>query len=87
MALCATTLRRNTEQPTQTVDASCAELVASGDQHLLINEVMATVVGQYVYKLLHRQPIYGFLTYVSIGETQTMRSLPVRREELQVFLN
>jgi hypothetical protein len=47
---------------------------------------MATVVGQYVYKLLHRQPICSFLTYVSIGDMPTTRSLVICREELEAFL-
>jgi len=66
--------------------ASCAELVAEGSQHLVVNDMMATVVGQYVYRLLHRQPIHSFLTYVSIGDMPTNRSLPICREELEVFL-
>lgn len=66
--------------------ASCAELVAEGSQHLLVNDTMATVVGQYVYRLLHRQPIHSFLTYVSIGEMPAIRSLPICREEMEVFL-
>ena len=67
-------------------NASCAELVVEGSQHLLVNDMMATIVGQYVYKLLHRQPIYSFLTYVSIGDMPASRSLPICKEELEVFL-
>jgi hypothetical protein len=48
--------------------------------------MMATVVGQYVYKLLRRQPIHSFLIYVSIGEMPASRSLPICREELEAFL-
>lgn len=67
-------------------EVSCAELVEEGSQHLLVNDMMATVVGQYVYRLLHRQPIHSFLTYVSIGEMPASRSLPVCREELEILL-
>lgn len=73
-------------RPTPEPTASCAELVAEGSQHLLVNDMMATVVGQYVYKLLHRQPIYSFLTYISIGDMPASRSLSICREEMEVFL-
>jgi PRTRC genetic system ThiF family protein len=64
---------------------SCGELVVSGDQHLLVNDWMATVAGQYVYKLLHRQPITSFLTYINV-DGMTVRSLPICREEMEVHL-
>lgn len=41
-------------QPTLQPNLSCADLVARGDQHLLINDLVACVVAGYVYKLLHR---------------------------------
>lgn len=73
-------------RPMPETNASCAEQVAGGSQHLLVNDMMATVVGQYVYRLLHRQPIISFLTYISIGDMPAIRSLPICREELEVFL-
>lgn len=71
-----------TEQPAP----SCAELVAMGEQHLLVNDWMSTVIGQYVYRLLHRQPIHAFMTYANAGEMMATRSLAICREELEVFL-
>src|SRR5690606_9796597 len=79
-------LQAEPPRPIPESTASCAELVAEGSQHLLVNDMMATVVGQYVYKLLHRQPIYSFLTYVSIGDMPASRSLPICREELEAHL-
>lgn len=64
---------------------SCAELLVAGEQDLLINNWVATVAGQYVYKLLHRQPIHSFLTYIN-ADGIGVRSLPVCREELEVYL-
>lgn len=75
------------EPPRPMPEVSCADLVAEGSQHLLVNDMMATVVGQYVYKLLHRQPIQSFLTYISIDVMPVIRSLPICREEMEVFLN
>lgn len=64
---------------------SCAELVASGEQDLLVNDWMATIIGQYVYKLLHRQPIHSFLTYIN-ADSMAVRSVPICREELSAYL-
>lgn len=69
----------------QPENLSCAELVAIGEQDLLINDWMATVVGQYLYKLLYRQPIYSFLSYIS-ADSMAIRSLAVCRNELEAYL-
>jgi hypothetical protein len=74
------------ERPTPEPGASCATLVEEGRQHLLVNDMMAAVVGQRVYQLLHRQPILSFLSYISVGEMPTIRSLPICREELLPYL-
>lgn len=64
---------------------SCAELLLRNEQHLLINEQMALIAGQYLYKLLHRQPITSFMTYVDI-ESLVMRSVPINRANLETYL-
>lgn len=74
------------ERPTPEPGASCAERVASGEQHLLVNDLMAAIVGQYLYKLLHRQPITSFVSYISAGDMLTVRSLPICRDELEPYL-
>lgn len=65
-------------------EASCADLVAQGEQHLLVNEYVALVAASYVYKLLHRQPITSFMTYVDAGGL--MRPVPITRDNLAVYL-
>lgn len=72
------------EQPQPQV--SCADLVAHGDQHLLVNDAVAMVAAQYVYRLLHRQPITTFKTYVSL-DMLAMRSVPISEDELHPYLN
>jgi PRTRC genetic system ThiF family protein len=72
-------------QPTPQPNLSCADLVARGDQHLLINDLVACVVAGYVYKLLHRQPVTTFVSYVSV-DALSVRSLPICRDELLVYL-
>jgi hypothetical protein len=72
----------DTPQP----ELSCAEYVETAEQHLLINGVMANIVGQYVYKILHRQPVTSFLTVVNTTQL-VMTSKPISRAELEVYLN
>jgi PRTRC genetic system ThiF family protein len=64
--------------------ASCSELVNRGDQALLINDFMACVVGQYVYALLHRQPIRTFASFISLDGV-SVRSLPICKAELEMY--
>lgn len=72
--------------PQAAANRSCAELAAAGDQSLLVNDFMAAVVGQYIHKLLHREPITSFLSYITAGDAPTVRSLPISCEELSVYL-
>lgn len=70
------------EQP----DASCAELVESGQQHLLVNDAIATVAAQATYSLLHRQPLSAGLTYLALGDALTVRPVPITAETLRASL-
>lgn len=58
---------------------SCADLTASGDQHLLVNDAVATVAAHYAYKLLHQQPLASHLTYLDM-DGMNVRSQPISRE-------
>jgi hypothetical protein len=59
--------------------------VATREQDLLINDWMATITSQYIYKLLHRQPITSFVSYVG-ADGMSVRSLPICRDELLPYL-
>jgi PRTRC genetic system ThiF family protein len=69
----------------KTKDLSCAELIQLGEQHLLINDMIADVASQYVYKLMHRQPINSFVTYVDANELN-MRSVPITVDDLAAYI-
>ena len=73
-------------EPTADVELSCAELALRGDQALFINDLMAAVASQYVYKLLHRQPVATFVSFID-GDSLSVRSLPICRNELEAYLN
>jgi PRTRC genetic system ThiF family protein len=53
------------DPPTEDDPASCAELVAMGEQHLLVNEYVALAMGSLVFSLLYRQPIHHHMVHVS----------------------
>lgn len=76
----ATTLYPELLQPDPdepVANLSCADLVEQGSQHLLINELMAGIAAQYLYKVLFRQEIYSFMTFVD-GDALNVRSVPIR---------
>ncbi len=54
------------EPPTVQPALSCAELVMAEEQHVLINDAIALVAGQYLYKLLHRDPLTTFMTTLDL---------------------
>jgi len=64
---------------------SCGELVEAGEQALLVNDWQATVIGSYVYKLLHRQPITTFLTFANADDL-VIQSKFINRQELEAYL-
>lgn len=66
-------------------DVSCADLVALGEQHLLINDLVANVAAGYVFKLLYRQPIKTFLTYVDV-DGLNVRSIPITKDDLAAYM-
>lgn len=65
--------------------ASCADLVETGDQALVVNDMIGIVVGEYVYKLLNRSPVTTFLTYVDT-EALSMRSVPITSDTVRQHL-
>ena len=71
--------------PTPEPNASCADLVAQGQQHLLINDAVATVAAHYTYRLLWHEPLTTHLTYLNM-DSLNVRSQPITREVLDSYL-
>lgn len=71
--------------PDATANLSCAELVEAGAQHLLVNDLVASVAAAYTWKLLMRQPITSFLTYVDV-DGLTVRSVQITQAALDSYL-
>lgn len=72
------------EMPPMT-PVSCADLVALGEQALFVNDLMAAVAAQYLWRLLYRQPIHTFASFID-GDSLSVRSLPICRDELLPYL-
>jgi PRTRC genetic system ThiF family protein len=72
-------------EPPAEPERSCAELIELGEQHLLVNDMVAGVAAQYLYKLLHRQPITSFITYVDL-DGLIMRSVPITEADLNSYV-
>lgn len=72
------------EAPDDT-DLPCAELIAANEQGLLVNDFMAAIGAQYLAKLLQREPIQSFATFVDI-DTLAMRSLPITKANVEAYL-
>lgn len=66
---------------------SCAELITAGEQHLFINETVANVAAVYLYRLIHRQPITSFLTFVGIDGMPVTRSIPITADNIRSYLS
>ena len=65
--------------------ASCADLLATGDQALLVNDMVGIVASEYLHKLLNRLPVPTFLTYVDT-EALSMRSVSITHANINTFL-
>ncbi|MBN8590630.1 MAG: PRTRC system ThiF family protein [Anaerolineae bacterium] len=72
-------------EPAPQPQQSCAELVAVRSQELTINDWMAVATSQYIYKLLHRQPINSFATFIS-SDGMSVRSVPITPDEIRTRL-
>lgn len=84
-ALLFPTLLEPEPTPEPQLAASCAELVEAGDQLLLINDLVATIAAQYLYKLLNHEPISTFLSFCD-ATSLNVKSIPITSENLKAYL-
>ncbi|MBI5928204.1 MAG: PRTRC system ThiF family protein [Chloroflexi bacterium] len=64
---------------------SCADLMAVGEQGLVVNDLIAAIASQYIWKLLYRQPIQSFASFID-GDSLAVRSPMICRDELLPYL-
>lgn len=72
-------------KPAEVPELSCAERLALGSQHPLLNDQVAIIAAGYLFKLLHRQPITSFATTLDIHNL-AVTSLPILPSELRAAL-
>lgn len=72
------------EAPTITPPLSCADLMV-GEQGLVINDLIAAIASQYIWKILYRRPIQSFASFID-GDSLAVRSPMICRDELLPYL-
>src|SRR5450432_1752831 len=75
-----------TSETQPTTNLSCADLIEQGTQHLLINDLMGSIAGEYCFKLLNRVPVQSFMTFVDT-DMLAMRSIPITKDDLLAYLS
>lgn len=73
-------------EPTHQPTLPCADGVQVGEQQVLVNDWMALIMAQYVYKLLYRQPIQSFMTYLDAA-TLSVVSVTITADTLRGHLS
>lgn len=73
------------EPPTIALPHSCGDLMAVGEQGLVVNDLIAAIASQYIWKLLYRQPIQSFASFMD-GDSLAVRSPMICRDELLPYL-
>ncbi len=65
---------------------SCAELALRDEQHLFVNDVVGNIAAQYLYRLLNREPVTTFVTFLSLTPAPAVRSIHVTQKNLEAYL-
>ncbi|MEP7288622.1 MAG: PRTRC system ThiF family protein [Chloroflexota bacterium] len=65
---------------------SCGELVMRDEQHVFVNDFVATIAAQYLYRLLNREPLTTFATFLTLTPAPNVKSLSITSEELETYL-
>ncbi len=71
------------ETPAPHANASCAELVEAGVQHLLVNDAIAIAAANYTYRMLYRKPFTSYMAFVSL---EAVRPVPITKEDIEAFI-
>lgn len=71
------------EQEAPAENLSCATLVAEGQQHVLVNDAVATAAAPYIYRLLRRIPLHSWMTFVSLD---AVRPVAITSEDIESYI-
>lgn len=67
-------------------DLSCAELVMRDEQQVFVNDFIASLVAQYVYRLLNREAVTTFVSFFSLNPAPAVRSVSITEPDLTAYL-
>jgi PRTRC genetic system ThiF family protein len=65
---------------------SCAELMLRDEQHLFVNDFVGNIAAQYLYRLLNRESITTFATFLNLTPAPVVRNACIMRSELEAYL-
>jgi PRTRC genetic system ThiF family protein len=65
---------------------SCAERVMRDEQQVFVNDFIASILTQYVYRLLNREAVTTFVSFFSLSPAPTVRSVSITQPELAAYL-
>jgi PRTRC genetic system ThiF family protein len=65
-------------------DLSCQQRIEAGRQHILINDCVAVTAAGYIWRLLHRQPLTSFASFISL---HAVRPVIISAEEIRHYLD
>jgi hypothetical protein len=65
---------------------SCAERVMRDEQQMFVNDFIASILTQYVYRLLNREAVTTFVSFFSLSPAPATRSVSITQPELAAYL-
>jgi len=66
---------------------SCAERTMRDEQQLFVNDFIGNILAQYVYRLLNREPVTTFATFLNLTPAPLIRSISITQADLEVYLD
>ncbi len=67
-------------------DLSCAERVMRDEQQLFVNDFIANLLMQYVYRLLNREAATTFVSFFSLSPAPAVRSVGITERNVAAYL-
>ena len=56
------------------------------EQHMFVNDFVGNIAAQYLYRLLNREPVTTFATFLNLTPAPVVKSISVTRTDLEAYL-
>lgn len=73
-------------ETTSSPPLSCAELALRDEQQIFVNDFVGNIAAQYLYRLLNREPVTTFETFLNLTPAPVVRSINITRVDLEAYL-